>query len=423
MINPFEFGPAVRGEAFIGRQHEVRRTVEAILKGNSLAITAEPRTGKTSILYRLQENTLYGEMASFLHFIFLDAETLTDWDVQRFWSTVLAPIKEMDEIRDLYFSASLENFGTFLLERLFMQLEESGHCLVILLDEFDLILDVPGLHKAEFYGSLRTLATRFKSLCLVLALRQPLEELNRRTQQYSRLGSPYFNFLSETSPSIFSKKEVATLLEQAGKKFTRNDRRFLAAITGGHPYFLQAAAYYLWEAYAEKQKDPSKRREWAGQQCFTLASSVLKDTWRTWSPYQQMAFTLAILDEIPRLLPDREFDINRLLHDRPNFGPEQRILQQRGFIREDKTLQGGYAPQAEVMVWFLAEELTRLLRPENPDLTSWLHDQQWEGLLKHGEKESLTKALLTLKPMLADGAQAFIRAAAEGFGKGISSAK
>jgi hypothetical protein len=419
MTNPFGFGNPVRGEAFFDRRRETSRLVDGILKGNSEVITAEPRAGKTSLLYRIHDASLYGATAARLHFRYLNAQTITGWNVPHFWEYALQPVKELSPaVLEAYRSAALEKFGTFVVERVLLRLDESGERLVLLLDEFDTILEEPGLHKAEFYGGLRALATRFSSLVLVIASRQPLEDLNRRTQEFSRSASPYFNFLEEISLGVFPLKETAALLARAGTQFDSDDRVFLERVSGGHPYFLQSSASYLWDA--PRRGDADARRYQAGQQCFQQAIPTLKDIWRLWTPYQQMAFTLAALDAMPLLLPDRHFDLNRLLKDRPNFAPEQRILKNRGFLRPDSALDSGYAPQGEIMLWFLAEELTRLLRPQDPDLAKWLRDQQWEGLLKHGEKESLKNALQSLKPILKDGALAFIKAAAEGLGKGLA---
>jgi hypothetical protein len=210
-------------------------------------------------------------------------------------------------------------------------------------------------------------------------------------------------------------------LARANSHFDSADRVFLAQVSGGHPYFLQVCASHLWDFHAEGRGSAAERRAQAGEQSFNQSTHTLRDIWRTWTPYQQMAFTLAALDELPRLLPERQFDLHRLLQGRPNFAPEQRVLKNRGFLRADPELDGGYAPQGEIMFWFLAEELTRLLRPQDPDLAKWLRDQQWEGLLKHEEKESLQNALQSLKPILKDGSLAFIRAAAEGLGKGLAS--
>ncbi len=422
MTNPFVFGDPVRGELFFDRKREINRLKDGILKGCSALITAEPRAGKTSLLYRIQDPSLYSDEAARLHFRYLDVQTITGWDAPRFWEYALLPVKgSSSAVQEAYRSASLEKFGTFVVERILLRLEEAGDRLVLLLDEFDTILEEPGLHKAEFYGGLRSLATRFSSLALIIASRQQLEDLNRRTQEYSRSGSPYFNFLEEISLGFFPEKDVKTLLACAEIQLDSKDCNFLERVSGGHPYFLQTCASYLWDAHEEGSSNAVGRRQQAGEQCLQQSIPTLKDIWRAWTPYQQMAFTLAALDVMPLLLPDHEFDFKRLLKDRPNFAPEQRTLKNRGFLRTDTNLEGGYAPQGEIMLWFLAEELTRLLRPQDPDLANWLRDQQWEGLLKHGEKESLKNAMQSLKPVLKDGALAFIRAAAEGLGKGLVS--
>lgn len=415
MSNPFNFGDPIRGESFLDRQREVRRLAGGILKGNSVVITAEPRSGKTSLLYRIQDPTIYSDTAVRIHFCYVDAQTLNGWDVPRFWDYALQPVKKLSSlVEKAYQAAKKENFDTFVLERVLVQLEESGERLVLLLDEFDMILDEPGLHKAEFYGGLRSLSTRYSSFVLVIASRQATEELDRRTQEFNRQGSPYFNFLEEISLGAFPSKDIDELLARGHKHFTRKDHAFLERVSGGHPYFLQATASFLWEAYEDGEKNDVSRRTWAGEQCFQQAVHTLKNIWNIWTPYQQMAFTLAALDAMPLLLPNREFDINRLLKDRPNFAPEQRMLRNRGFLCVASDLDGGYAPQAEIMLWFLVEELTRLLRPKDPNLAAWLREQEWEGLLKHGEKENLQNALHSLKPILKDGALAFIKAAAEG---------
>lgn len=235
MPNPFEFGDPVRGKEFFARRREMRRLTESILKGNSSVVTAEPRAGKTSLLYRIQDLNSYDGTKVNVHFRYLDAHTLGGWDVARFWDYTLQPVKILSSALEKdYQTAKKENFGTFVLERILMQLEKDEERLVLLLDEFDSILDEPSLHKAEFYGGLRSLATRYSSLVLIIASRQCTEELNRRTQEFNRQGSPYFNFLEEISLGAFPSKDVDELLERGKKHFNRKDRIFLARISGGH---------------------------------------------------------------------------------------------------------------------------------------------------------------------------------------------
>ncbi len=417
--NPFVFGSPVRGADFLDRRRELRRLAGRILKGSSALITAEPRFGKTSLLLRLQEADLYGDEAERLHFCFLDAQTMAGWDVPCFWEHALRPIRSLTPaLQEAYQAAEHEHFGAFGLERILYCLEKAGERLVLLLDEFDVVLDISGLNTAEFYGGLRSLASRFSSLALVIASRQSVVALNNATRSFSRLGSPYFNFVGEVSLGPLPRRDADALLDRAGEVFDNDDRRFLTYVSGRHPYFLQATAYYLWEARQEGI-ERGDGRVWAGERCFHQAASVLEDTWRVWTPYQQMAFVLAALDALPSLLPGRRFDVAHLLKDRPDLVPEQRGLKERGFLRP-ADLPGGYEPQAQVMFWFLAEKLATLLRPRNPDVAAWLRDQQWEGILKHGEKEELKEAFKASAQFFGRGVEAFIKSAAEGLGKGIA---
>ncbi len=103
----------------------------------------------------------------------------------------------------------------------------------------------------------------------------------------------------------------------------------------------------------------------------------------------------------------------------PNFAPELRKMARRGFLCEDPELRTGYTPHAEVMLWYLADELTRVLRPKM-DVKGWLTKQQWDGLLKKGEEEALKRVLGWAADLLQEGAKAFIRAAAEGAARGFT---
>ncbi len=413
--NPFVFGNPVRKEkGFFNRERELRSLKGRILKGGSALVTAEPRFGKTSLLLRLMDPDLYGEAAAYLHLRYLDAQTLFGWDVPRFWAEALQPVRTLTPaVEEAFRAAEKERFGTFVLERLFVRLEEAGERLVLLVDEFDAVLDIPGLHSVEFYGGLRSLASRFASLSLVLASRWSVTALNEATRDFSRLSSPYFNFMHEISLGPLPQKAVAALLAQAKERFDGDDRRFLERVSGGQPYFLQATAYFLWEARGRGLQGPQARRE-AGKQSLEQTRHILRDTWRLWSPYHKMAFTLAALDAFPRLLQGRKFDVGALRKSLPDLSPEQRELARRGFLRADSDRPGEYALQAELMLWFLADELTTLLRPSKPDVAAWLQEQEWDGILKRGAQKRLQKAIGGLKPLLQEGVSAIIEAAAKG---------
>lgn len=428
MTNPFHVGSCVETYAFINRRREIRRLAGSIIgNGQSAAVVGEPRSGKTSLLRYLmaQENRtdLFEDRAEGLFFQFLDGQALgSHFDASRFWELALSPLettlKQEPELQAAYRTCRLEGFGTFVLERLFTQLHARGWRLALLVDEFDTILHHPVLNQSEFYGGLRSLASRFDSLTLVIAARQALADLNRATQEFSRAGSPYFNFMQEISLGAFTPKDAQLLLARGDAYFKKNDKEYLLRVAGGHPFLLQAAASALWSVYEDGEKDVQTRFVQAGKDLFQQAKPTLEDTWRLWPPEMKKAFTIIALDNVPRLLGERQFDLNALLKSLPDYAPELRLLETRGYTLPDPQLPGGIGIQAEVMLWWLAEELVQALRRKD-DLAAWLQAEEWDGLLKQREKDLLVKAAKSAGQLLRTGAEVFIKAAAEGLGKAV----
>ncbi len=208
-------------------------------------------------------------------------------------------------------------------------------------------------------------------------------------------------------------QSLAELLNRAEGRFSREDRVFLMRASGGHPYFLQMMASYLWDACEEYPADSNARRRWAGEQGLQQARPIIANTWRLWTPQQRMAFALAALSAVPSLVPGHKFDVHRLLKIGQDLTPEQRELVRRGFLYPNPQLPGGYAPRAEIFLWFLSEELTDLLRSPNPDWPAWLRRQEWDGLLTRRERENLISAFKNMGALLSTGASILIRAAAE----------
>ena len=421
---PFISGNPVYPDSFINRKRELRRITGRILAhGQSSAIIGEPRSGKTSLLNYLiaseRREALYGNNAESLLFSYVDSQTLgIDFTPSQFWEYVIEPIKEVTGKKDAPLSIAYqtcldEKCGNFVLERLFGQLFLSGYRLVLFLDEFDVFLDHAAFHQSEFYGGLRGLASRSKGLVLVLASRQSLNNLNQHTREFNRSGSPYFNFLDEITLRPFAKKRIDELLDLAGEKFTKKDRKFITDLAGGHPYFLQTAASELWEAYQDDDfvDSPEERLKIVGESFYARVIPVLTDIWRLWSPEMKKAFTVVAIDEIPLLLGEKNRSTSHLIKELPVYVSELRELRQRGFIKDDSTYKSGWYVTADVMQWFLADELIKASR-DKEDLANWLHVYGLGGLLKGDEKNQLVNAA---KSMLKSGVETLVRAAAEGY--------
>ena len=207
------------------------------------------------------------------------------------------------------------------------------------------------------------------------------------------------------------------MLRRAEGRFTKDDRRFIATVAGGHPYLTQVAASELWEAYEEGEKAPRRRWQRVGQALYNEVALTLSDTWRCWPPPTRRVFAAVALAHIGALGQHR-FHVERLIHDLPDFGLELRSLKKRGFVTEDAAIPGGWRVRPQAFLWWLADELVRMVRRETP-LEEWLAVQEWEGLLTRGEKQQLGKAIHAVADLLKDGAATLIEAAAKGAGKAL----
>jgi hypothetical protein len=436
MQNPFTIGKPIREHEFLGHTKEIRHIVSRIINGGqSVAVTVEPSMGKQSLLRYLsapeKRAELYGDLASRMLFQYIDIPTLSSsFTKGQFWQLVLHPLSErlaeinIPGVTVAYETCQKENFGIYVLEKLLESLQAAGWHIVLLMNEFNVFLEHPLLNKPEFYGGLRSLASRYESLTIITAGRLSLEELNTATQVFSRMGSPYFNFMTPISLGAFTTKEVHALLAHGDEHFDKDDKDFLFYIAGGHPSLLQVAAYALWETYEEGEFDHQTRWEITSRDLLESARPILADTWRVWTPEKRKAVTVIALDTLPRLVSGKEFDIESLLASFIDYTPEIDELKKRGFLIIDNETHTGYRLQAQVMLWWLAGELIRVTRPnDSEDVGEWLRKQEWDGIIKGQEKDQLKKALTALGGMLKAGSEAFIKASAEGFAKGLTGVK
>jgi hypothetical protein len=427
MQNPFVAGNSVDPRDFLGRTREVRGIVSRLSnKGQSTAIVGDPRIGKTSLLRYLaapeKRAELYGELAERLIFQYIDAGTCGSAFTQtQFWWLALAPLAEKLPVIDnpaltaAYETCAREGFGVYVLEKLFAQLRQAGLRVVLMLDEFDNLLNHPVLNRAEFYGGLRSLDTRCESIALVIASRQSLEALNAATQEFSRMGSPYFNHMIPVCLGAFSEKEIHTLLARGDAYFKRADKQYLSHIAGGHPFLLQAAAYALLEAYENDETNRKKRWEMTACELLNAAEPTLANTWRLWSPETRQVITIIALDTLPQLVKGREFSIESLIGLLDTYTPEVDDLKKRGFLVTDNDHKSGYRLQAEVMLWWLTKEMIRVARSKDGDfLSQWERDQQLEGQIKGPQKKQIQKAFSIIGPILKEVALELLIDAAMG---------
>lgn len=420
-INPFIYSRAVMPEEFIGREIEISRLVSRLATGQSTAIIGLPHVGKTSLINYVVGSGILKTQANkeFARDVFriLDAQMLRSVKSQaEFWEYALSPLashlNKIKSLQSLYANYQLmkENkFGSFLLEQFFTSLKEQGIRFVLFLDEFDDLLSHPVLNSAEFYGSLRSLASRSLGLILVLGSRRDVEQLNTLTQQINPHGSPYFNIFTQITLKTLLNDEFEKIVNQAGARFNANDVEFIKAVSGCHPLIIQAASAKLWEADEQGLLDLS-RYEYASRELYIETKQNFSDTWRVWSNEARRAMTIVALTQLPKMLGRHTFSVKDDLKMLSDYSSELEMLADLGVLFQSNDhwiiTQGAF-------LWWLTDELKRNVRDET-DFKVWLQAQEMDGLLTPKQKQHLSETTSTVLGYLGKGAGTLIEAFAQG---------
>ncbi len=313
--------------------------------------------------------------------------------------------RPLTPLQGAFVTAQKEGFCTFVLEQLFYRLDKSGQRFVLLVDEFDDFLANPDLHTAEFYGGLRTLASRVKGFALVIAARQELEELNRHTQAINPHGSPYFNTFTELHLGALKEKEFGGLLTKAGRRFTREDKQFVFDLSGRHPYLAQVAATAMWNAAAAR-KTGDARYTAAGEIFYHETCKHFADTWGVMTNAMRRGITAVALVQLPYLLETRTFLTERLADNLADYTADLERLERYGMVAQDKA---GWRIVQQGFLWWLADTLREQMRRET-DFAAWLQAYELDGVLTNAEKRWMGKAGTAVGQALGPGVPALVEA-------------
>jgi hypothetical protein len=369
--SPFFYGNPVSPDKFIGRQVEVRRIAGRIVReGQSSAVTGTFRSGKTSILTYLSapetQTMFYGDNAGNLIFSNLDAKILpVACDPVRFWSEVLEELQKHivadapnSSLSDAYQACQENHFANRELEELIAKIGNLNWQLVLMIDEFDVLLERPHLNNTEFLGGLRQLASRSKgALVLVMTINTSLTQFHHQTKQFTRAGSPFLNFLDEIVLGPLSDSEIDKLLHQGNPHFTDDDHSFIKEIAGGYPYLLQAAASALWESYEYgNEENPIKRQQHAKQEFYDRTKIALTNIWRLWTPTTRKAFTfvaIASSETLQTSLQIQPVDIKNRINHEHGFKQALEELEKQGFVTKEEE---GWQVRPTIFLSFVADQ-------------------------------------------------------------------
>lgn len=432
--NPFLYGNVTPANEFINRDSPLRRVVSRLLTGGqSSALVGEPRMGKTSALNYLSDpslrQTLYGDRGNRMTFSIIDSHVLSsEFSRENFWEYALKPIhgaivgsnsSSAERILHEYRVCQENKFNNFALESFFEVLKQENLRFILMIDEFDSLVNHKELNSVEFFGGLRSLSSRSGgAMALVIASRQSIHTLNTQTQHLNPTSSPFFNIFKEICLGGFPEKDIVVLLRRAKDIFSPSDNNAIRTLAGRHPYLLQVAGSALWEAYEDRLDNKHARWTYMGNTVYREQRGHFLDTWRLWSSATRKAFTTIALCNVEIIVPQRTFLLEPFVKGLRDLGPEIKDLEEIGLVIKNTSLQGGWAIESQVMIWWLADELVKVVREDKP-FEQWLQAQELDNLLTRKEKESLAHFAISVANWLQQGATKFIETFAEGIGKSI----
>lgn len=335
--NPFYHRQAVSNlEHFFGRGEILRQITEMIRGGQSCALVGERRIGKSSLLACLADprgRSPWLEDDPDLLPICLDFLGFRDASASDLWIEILEAAGDL--LSQQGFGSSWDVSGAAVAEasfagvrRAFRNLHRNGRRVVLLCDEFELAVENPRLDES-FFGALRSLAGSV-GVAFVTASRLSLLELDQYRDEAVRrkvLGSPFFNIFAEFPVGPFESVEVAEFLEGSLQgshiRFLKADALFLDEVAGRHPYFLQVAAYHLFECLAHAgSSDRTRVFAEAGSRIRRDTANIFRNLWQHSLPVERRAL-MALVDSATPRLPAKEAE------------PWLARLELRGLVRRD----------------------------------------------------------------------------------------
>jgi hypothetical protein len=238
---------------FIGRKREVVRILSQLAnpaRGSS-AISGDPRVGKTSLLHYLCEPQVsegWRLSSTWCHFLYIDCQNIAPFSEEAFWHFTLRELEQHlrdDKVlnRRVQWLIEQSSPDIFDINSLFDEITRANRLVVLMLDEFEWIVENLDPNSPGLLNHLRALLNRpRRGLALLIATRAPLEQL---CAGFRFKGSPFDNAFSAITLLPFSKVEVDELLDRYQANLSPTERNYLLQMAGTHPYLVQLTAWLI----------------------------------------------------------------------------------------------------------------------------------------------------------------------------------
>jgi hypothetical protein len=377
--NPFTYGNPISEPArFFGRDREIEQIITRLRNKEfeSSSLVGDRRIGKTSLLNFINHAEVrhrYGLDDSTCIFVYVDLQLLgATATPTQLWHHLLRELEK--SCRDLDAKSVIQSIYTtdpldmFTVNEAFEAVEESGRRVVFLLDEFDQVTANP-LFGPDFFLGLRSLSIHHK-LALITASRNELIELCHSQDIRS---SPFFNIFANINLSLFPVPDARRLMSETvvstNAEFTPSDQEFLIELAGPHPFFLQMACHFLFDAYSVNEDD---RRSFVSKSFAAEAAAHLSDCWRHCDDHERIVLTASSLLESQGQVGRRKFRMDDL---RAAFSRSEHVvkrLEKRGLL---VSVDDGHALFCSALGAWIIAELKAALEEEH-SYGAWLKSNE-----------------------------------------------
>ena len=247
--------PITNDAFFFGRSDFVVEMRDAVMQGHNLGVFGLRKTGKTSMLFKLQRLLAQEDVASLAY---LDLQD-TDLYSCRWWTLLGRVCKAIDPGTDV------ETFDEQSAAGLFRRKMESldGSRWIVAFDEIEHI--VPGLaakrHWDEdflhFWKTLRSVQNVNRHVTYVVA---GVNAAIAETPSFSGMDNPVFSMFKVKYVPLFDLEDVSkmigTLGHFMGLGFTQDVLRELHANYGGHPMVTRLACSRFFQTVVKEETQP-----------------------------------------------------------------------------------------------------------------------------------------------------------------------
>lgn len=289
IVNPFTYGNPISDAArFAGRQREVEQIFSRLrnVEFESSSVVGERRIGKTSLLYYLADVNVrraHGLGPEEFIFVYVDLALLDATTTPaRLWQYLFGQIiphlsaADAEPLRAaLREQATLDNFT---LAQVFDHLDARRRHVILLLDEFENVTRNKNF-TPDFFYSLRSLAIHHR-LALITSSRRELIELTHSEEIRS---SPFFNIFANINVRLLTGDDARALIEnmlrESAVRFTPTEIENVLRAAGTHPFFLQTACHFIFQAHAQNLPAPARHEFW-NEKFRAEALPHLSEYWR-----------------------------------------------------------------------------------------------------------------------------------------------